>query len=419
MWYATLFLWFCGPLRIGVGMPKPPARRPRSGPARTVALLVETSNRYTRELLHGVRDYARDAGGWVVHLSEQGRGDGPPPWLQNWTGHGIIARIENAETAAAVQRKKLPVVNVSASGLAEQYPTVISDSAAVARLAAEHLLGRGFQHFGYCGDGRFAWSTNHGQNFAAHLQRAGRECSFYSSSPADFRDRAGEWAKLAGWLTSLPKPVAVMACYDIRGQQVLDACRALRLRVPDEVAVIGQHNDDLLCELCDPPLSSVIPDARRAGYEAARLLARLMAGQRVAPGVYVIAPIGVAVRRSTDVIAVENPGIAVAVRYLSDHFTEVIAVDDLARMAGMSRTRLEREFRTYFARSPYDYALQLRLRRARELLASSDLLISEVGARVGFSTPEYFSAIFKSHTGTSPKAFRRQETSRGNLRVPQ
>lgn len=394
-------------------MPKASSRRPRPGPPRTVALLVETSNRYTRELLHGVRDYARDAGGWVVHLSEQGRGDGPPPWLLNWTGHGIIARIENAETAAAVQSKKLPVVNVSASGLAEQYPTVISDSAGVAKLAADHLLERGFQHFGYCGDGRFAWSTNHGRNFAAHLQRAGRSCAFYSCAPADFRDRAGEWSKLTGWLATLPKPVAIMACYDIRGQQVLDACRALRLRVPDEVAVIGQHNDDLLCELCDPPLSSVIPDARRAGYEAARLLARIMAGQRVAAGVHAIAPIGVAVRRSTDVVAVEDPQVAVAVRFLNDHFVEAINVDELARLAGISRTRLERQFRAFFGRSPYDYALRLRLRRARELLAGSDLLISEVGARVGFSTPEYFSAAFKSHTGKSPKAFRRQEAIRG------
>jgi LacI family transcriptional regulator len=393
-------------------MPKSPARRPRAAPARTVALLVETSNRYTRELLRGVRDYARDAGGWVVHLSEQGRGDGPPPWLKTWTGHGIIARIENAETAAAVRSKKLPVVNVSASGLAEQYPTVISDSVGVARLAAEHLLERGFRHFGYCGDGRFAWSAKHGLNFAAHLKRAGRECSFYSSTPNDFGDRDGERAKLSAWLAALPKPVGVMTCYDIRGQQVLDACRALRLRVPEEVAVIGQHNDDLLCELCDPPLSSVIPDARRAGYEAARLLARLMAGQSVAPGVHPIAPIGVAVRRSSDVIAVEDPRVAVAVRFLNEHFLETIQVDALARLAGLSRTRLERQFRTLLGRSPYDYALQLRLRRARELLAGSDLLISEVGLRAGFSTPEYFSAVFKKHTGKSPKGFRRREVSK-------
>lgn len=179
---------------------------------------METSNRYTRELLHGVRDFAHAAGGWVVHLSEQGRGDGPPPWLQKWTGHGIIARIENQETAAAVRRKRLPVVNVSASGLAEHYPTIISDSAAVARLAAEHLLERGFQHFGYCGDGRFAWSANHGRNFATHLQRAGRDCLFYPSTPDDHRNRDAEWMKLTHWLRSLPKPIGVMTCYDVRGQ---------------------------------------------------------------------------------------------------------------------------------------------------------------------------------------------------------
>lgn len=133
-----------------------------------------------------------------------------------------------------------------------------------------------------------------------------------------------------------------------------------------------------------------------------------MAGQRVAAGVHAIAPVGVAVRRSTDVIAVEDPRVAVAVRFLNDHFVEGINVDELARVAGMSRTALERPFRAFFGRSPYDYALQLRLRRGRELLSSSALPIGEVALRSGFSTPEYFSAAFKRHAGQSPKAFRRK-----------
>ena len=251
-----------------------------------VALLIETSNAYARELLHGIQSYARENRHWALHLTEQGRGETPPAWLRSWRGDGMIARVETKSVAEAVRQAAVPVVNVSAAELAPEFPTVISDSAAIARLAAEHLLERGFRHFGYCGDARFAWSARHGENFVRHLADAGFECAVFDSQPADAEDWEREQRKLARWLRSLPKPAGVMACYDIRGQQVLDVCRAVGVAVPDEVAVIGQHNDELLCDLCDPPLSSVIPNARRAGYEAAALLDRMMRGERSLPKWY-------------------------------------------------------------------------------------------------------------------------------------
>ena len=129
-----------------------------------MALLIETSNAYARELLHGIQSYARENRHWALHLTEQGRGETPPAWLRSWRGDGMIARVETKSVADAVRQAAVPVVNVSAAGLAPEFPTVISDSAAIARLAAEHLLERGFRHFGYCGDGRFAWSARHGGN---------------------------------------------------------------------------------------------------------------------------------------------------------------------------------------------------------------------------------------------------------------
>jgi LacI family transcriptional regulator len=380
---------------------------PRLQPARrVVALLIETSNAFSRELLHGIRDWMRAHGSWAIHLSEQGRGNRPPSWLRSWRGDGIIARIETRRIADAVRACGAPVVSVSASGLAPEFATVISDSAGIARLAAEHLMERGLRRFGYCGDARFVWSTTHGRHFAAAVQARGFPCHVYPAAARDSADRGREQRKLAAWLKKLPKPCGVMACYDIRGQQVLDACRALGLRVPDDVAVVGQHNDELLCELCDPPLSSVVPNARRIGYEAAQTLDLLMRGRRIENPMLCIPPKGVIARQSTDLVAVDDPCLARAMRFLRAHAFEPIGVEEIARAAGMSRSLLERRFRPAFGDSPWNYVLRLRVHAARHLLLNTSLSLTEIAERTGFGTAEYFSAAFRKLTGSSPREAR-------------
>ena len=381
-------------------------RRSISRPRRIVALLVETSNAFSREVLHGVRDWMRTHGAWAIHLSEQGRGNQPPSWLRQWRGDGIIARIETPAIAKAVRACRVPVVNVSAAGLAPEFSAVISESRAIARLAAAHLLERGLRSFGYCGDARFAWSRRHGENFAAALRDAGHSCDIFPTARHDFADRKNEHAKLARWLKTLPKPAGVMACYDIRGQQVLDVCRALTLRVPEEIAVIGQHNDDLLCELCDPPLSSVIPNARRVGIEAARTLDRLMRGKRSAAVPLQIPPIGVATRASTDLVAADDPRVTAAIRFIREHTSNKMTVNDIARAAGMSRSLLERRFREVVGTSIWDHVLQLRLRSAEQLLTQTTSSIAEIAERTGFGTAEHFSATCRRLRDASPRELR-------------
>lgn len=383
-------------------MPRP-AKRVRTP---VVALLIETSNAFSRELLHGIRDWMRSNEPWTIHLSEQGRGNKPPAWLKGWQGDGIIARVETAEIARAVRRCGVPVINVSASDVASDFPTVISDSAAIANLASRHLIERGFQSFAYCGDARFAWSGRHGQHFAAACRASGARCEVFPSKGGD-----DELAAIVRWLARLPRPVGIMSCYDIRGQQVLDACRKLRLRVPDEVAVISQHNDELLCDLCQPPLTSVIPGARRAGLEAAELLDRKMRGQRVPSEIVRIPPLGVATRLSTDTVAVADPRLAIAVRYLRDHACEALQISDVARASGLSRTLLERMLRKHFGVSPYEQVLRHRMARAELLLTTTGLTIAEIAGRVGFATVEHFTTTYTRRTGASPGDRRRMRTT--------
>ena len=376
-----------------------PAKRPE------VALLVETSNAYCRDLLQGIRDYLREHGEWAMHLTELGR-SGDVPWFASWQGDGVIARIETNAMEAAVRAKGVPVVNVSGAELAPEFPSVIADGAALSRLAADHLLQRGFRHFGYCGDSRFAWAGDYGRHFAAALKRSGHACDVFDSRPGDAANWNREQRKLASWIQSLPKPAGIMACYDIRGQHVLDVCRRLGVQVPEEVAVIGQHNDELLCAFCNPPLSSVMPDARRAGFESAALLDRMMRGQRVGVKPLKIEPLGVVTRQSTDVVAVPDARLAAAVRFIRAHACEGIGVQEVLEAVPMSRTAFERRFRSHFGHAPYAEIMQVRLQQARQLLATTRLSVAEVAERAGFSSGEYLCVAFKKQSWPSPKTFR-------------
>jgi LacI family transcriptional regulator len=377
---------------------------------RKVALLIETSNAYARGLVQGVVHYVREHGAWSFQMMEQGRGDDPPAWLQHWDGDGIIARIETPRIARAVVKTGLPTVDLSAARLVTSLPWVETDDAEIARLAAEHLLERGFKHFGYCGDARFNWSVWRGDFFADRLRRAGHDFHSYRSDPAE-TDLEMENRRLTEWLRGLPKPVGIMACYDRRGQQVLDACRNAGLAVPDEVAVVGVDNDELLCELAAPPLSSVIPNTHRTGYEAAALLDRMMTGKKVAAKPHLISPLGVAARQSTDVLAIDDREIVRAVRYIREHACEGINVSDLLRAVALSRRVLEQRFQRLLGRTPHEEIMHVRLSRVQRLLAETDLPLYLIAERAGFEHVEYLSVAFKRELGKTPRQFRLEAQS--------
>ena len=380
---------------------------------RKVALVIETSNAYARDLLHGVRSWVREHGAWAMRLTEHGRGADVPGWLQDWRGDGIIARVENEAIAAALKATKLPVVDVSAALPQPRFPRVITDSRAVTQLAAAHLIERGFKHFGYCGEPRFLWAHQRAGYFKDHLRQAGFECSVFT--PANRSNRAGRMEKevlaIARWLRGLPKPVGILACYDIVGQQVLEACQFAGLAVPDAVAVLGVHNDELLCDLCDPPLTSVIPNARRAGYVAAGLLSEMMNRRRVPVEDHLVEPIGVAARQSTDVVAVRDEKVAAAIRFIREHAQANIVVGDVLRALPMSRTLLERKFKESLGCTPHEHIQNTRMERVKTFLATTTLPIAAIADRMGFEHVEYLSVAFRRATGLSPRDYRTRHRS--------
>lgn len=377
-----------------------------------MALLIETSNAYARGLMYGIVAYMREHRPWSVYLWEHSRGEQPPTWIRKWDGHGMIARIENADIARAVRRLRIPVVDVSAARLIPSLPWVETDDLAIARLAAEHLLERGFKQFGFCGDDRFNWSNGRREHFCARVLQAGYPCAVYASHPRQAANSETEIENIARWITGLPQPVGVMTCYDFRGRQVLEACRRHAVAVPEQVAVISVDNDELLCDLSDPPLSSVILNPHRTGYEAAALLDQMMAGEQVGAEPHLIAPLGVATRQSTDILAIDDPDLAAAVRYIRQHACEGISVQDLLAALPQSRRLLESRFKRLLGRTPHEEILRVRLNRVKALLADTALSLDKIAALAGFEHVEYLSTVFRQKVGMPPSKYRSQNQPR-------
>lgn len=378
-------------------------------PNRRVAVVIEASNAYARGLLTGILRHVREHEPWTVFLPEHGRGTPPLESLAKWHGDGVIARIETESTAKAVaklrQRQGIPVIDVSAARLLADVPYVETDDAAIAAVAADHFFERDFRHFAFLGDERFRWSDNRCRAFVEAVAAKRRDVAVFlhlrrKKSSAD-DDEAVE-----AWLAGLPKPVGLLACYDIRGRQAIDACRRAGIAVPDEVAVLGVDDDDVLCGLASPPLSSVMPDAIGAGRRAAELLEQLMRKEPVERTEWLLPPLGIAARQSTDVLAIDDPLVVAAVRLIREHACHGIKVADVVRALKTTRRVLENRFVKRVGHTPHEEIARVQFRRVEQLLRETQLSLVAIAARAGFKHTEYMTVAFTKRHGMPPSRWR-------------
>jgi len=385
-----------------------------------IALLVETSGGYGRNVLRGIADYSRLNGPWSFYVLPRGHEQSLPD-MKQWRGTGIIARIESKAIATAIAAARVPVVSLDAdpallaSQRAELRPgEVRTNPTTSTQLAAQHLLDRGFRSFAFVGVRDQIWSMERQHAFVRIITEEHHlPCAVFDLSE---KTRAHQYGRdqheLGVWLKSLPKPSGLMTCNDDCGREVLDAALLADVNVPDDIGVVGMDNDEVLCDLCNPPLSSIVPNARRVGYEAATLLHRLMNGERVAPQTILIDPVGIETRQSSDVTAIADRQVAAAIHFIREHAATRITVEDVLRAVPMSRTILERRFKQFLGRTPHDHILRVKMERAKELLASSDMPLAQVAERLGFDHVEYLSVSFKRMLGVTPSQFRANAQTR-------
>jgi LacI family transcriptional regulator len=376
-----------------------------------VILLIESSRASGRALLRGIADYSRHHGPWSFSWEPAGM-EKVQPLLETGDADGIILR--DVERAEEIMAYGLPTVVVGHHKT--EIPgmvNVVTDSEAIGRMAADHLLDCGFKHFAFCGYKKTSlenttWSDIRWESFCQRIRTAGFE------NPPDYeltmpgRDWSKDWRSLANWLKALPKPVGVMACNDDCGQHVMEACRLTGQTVPDLVGVVGADNDEVVCGLTDPPMSSIAINFERAGYDAAHALNGLMRQLHNVPSRIMAAATHVVARRSTDFVAAEDLHLAKALRFIRDQGRRCgVSVDEVAGFAGLSRRMLENRFRKLLGRSVMNEIRRVRTEQIARLLLETDLPVAQIADLLDFADVRHIARYFRAGKGISPLAYRK------------
>lgn len=384
---------------------------------RQVALIYDAKLPYDLKVISGIALYVQEGADFITYIEEDALKNQRLPDLRSWRGDGIIADFDDPGVADAVLRSRLPAVGFGGgygwyspdSGI----PYFFNDQSMIGQLAADHLLERGFRNFGYCGyvrDPKNLWNGERQQSFAARVASRGFPCSVYRPLHKTARDWNSVLASLGSWLRSLPKPVGVMGANDRRAHHVLEACRAYQLRVPEEVAVIGVDNDEILCQLSSPALSSIEQDAKGIGHEAAALLDRMMRGKKPRQQHIIVKPIGVVTRKSTNIFAIDDDAVIEAMRFINSHAHEGIKAADIVSALAISRSCLESHFKARMGYTLHEVIRKVQLDSARHMILETNLAIKQVAANTGFKTVQHMTSLFGKAFGLTPAKYRKQMT---------
>lgn len=384
---------------------------------RQVALIYDAKLPYDLKVISGIALYVQEGADFITYIEEDALKNQRLPDLRSWRGDGVIADFDDPGVADAVLRSRLPAVGFGGgygwyspdSGI----PYFFNDQPMIGQLAADHLLERGFRSFGYCGYVRNPtnlWNGERQQSFAARVASRGFPCSVYRPLHKTARDWNSVLASLGSWLRSLPKPVGVMGANDRRAHHVLEACRAYQLRVPEEVAVIGVDNDEMLCQLSSPALSSIEQDAKGIGHEAAALLDRMMRGQKPRQKHIMVKPIGVVMRKSTNIFAIDDDAVMKGMRFINSHAHEGIKAADIVSALAISRSSLESHFKATMGYTLHEVIRKVQLDSAQHMILETNLAIKQVAANTGFKTVQHMTSSFGKAFGLTPAKYRKQMT---------
>jgi LacI family transcriptional regulator len=379
-----------------------------------IALLIESSRAYGRDLLSGIAAYARTFGPWTFIQQERSIDDPIPMGMMNWKPDGLMVRIVNAKIGRQIRRIGIPTVDLLHENLELKFPRVIPNQEKLVQLAIDHLMHRRLRHLAYIGYCGVNFSEDRRELFLSYLKEKNYTGQVFEDGGHE--DAIGlavsehkslrQSRKLGEWLRKLPKPVGVLACNDMRAYQALVACAECGIPVPDAVSVIGVDNDPVICELSNPPLSSVDPNAKQIGYKAAALLQKMIEGQSV-PLEIQVDPAGVVSRQSTEILAVPDSDFADIVRYIREHACGGLTIEALTEHTMISRSTLDRWFVKNIGHSPSMEITRVKIERIKELLRMSNLGLKEIGQIAGFDHLETLFRVFKKFTGQTPGEYRK------------
>ena len=377
-----------------------------------VMLVFDSRDDGAAAMLRGIAHFVQQTASWRAHVEDSACATAELRWKLAEGCSGVISRNTSAALVELCAELDVPLVDLDDSPQYAGVSKIRPDNMALGAMGGECLLARGFRSFGFVGCNGHGWARERKSGFVEAVRLDGNEVSTFDLELVDERTSDRGVGVMVNWLSSLPKPLGVMACDDRRAALVLEAARLGGYQVPEEVAVIGVGNDVARCELATPPLSSVDPGAFLVGYRAAQHLAQRLGDRRVSACDLRIEPAGVVARRSTDVLAVPDRSVAAAVHYIAAHACEGLTVSEVLPHAAVSRAQLEKKFRQHLGRTPQAEIRRVQVARIRQLLADTDLPLKSIAELTGFDYMEYMRVVFRRLTGETPGSYRKRQQPR-------
>lgn len=379
-----------------------------------IILLIDFSEEYGKSLLRGISRYAREHGPWVfcrmpTFYRETIGVDGILKWARDWGADGIIGQFYNDSDIQKFRKSKIHVIAQDFKERFSQIPNITGAYHETGKMGAEYFLKKGFRSFAFYGFRNIVWSRERAEGFEDRIRKNGFQVNYFEHAKSRSREL---WyykpSSLSNWLKSLPKPVALMACDDNQGEHITEACRHAGIRIPEEVAVLGVDNDETICNLSDPPLSSIALDTERGGYEAARLMDSFIHGKVNSYEDIVIRPTQVITRHSTDIYATSDAHISAALRYIHQNLDNNIKVSNVLKQIPLSRRTLEKRFQEITGFPVYKYIYSLRIEKFAQRLLETDKTVFEIALETGFSDSKNISRQFKQIKGCTPNEYRKK-----------
>lgn len=378
-----------------------------------IILLIDFTEDYGKSLLKGITKYSKENGPWLfcrmpMHYRENLAMDQIIKFAKDWKADGIIAQFYNHADIQKLVDTKIPVIVEDFKERFSEFPNITGGYFETGQMGAKYFINKGYKNFAFYGFNDIVWSRERAEGFEDSVKNHGEKVHLFSPKKKSAREL---WyykpSSLSKWLTSLPKPVAIMTCDDERALHITEACKHSKIKIPEEVAVLGVDNDELTCNLSDPPLSSIGLGIDQGGYEAAKLMQMMIENKDQEIYDIIVKPTTIITRQSTDICATTDNQIAKALNFIHQNIENNINVEDVLKKVSISRRALEKRFLEVTGSAVYKYICQLRIRKFSDKLLESDKSISEIAIESGFNDNKNLSRLFKLINGCTPFQYRK------------
>ncbi len=377
-----------------------------------IILLLDFAEEYSKSLMKGINVYSKEFGPWIFcrmplfHRETIGM-DGILKWALDWGADGIIGQLYNDKEIQKIVDAGIPVIAQDFKERFADIPNITGAYHQTGVIGADYFIKKGFTNFAFYGFSDIVWSRERAEGFEERVSRSGHEVHYFEHKKA----RSSElWyykpSSLSRWLKSLPKPIALMSCDDNQGQHITEACRNLGIRIPEEVAVLGVDNDEMICDLSDPPLSSIALDTEKGGFEAAKLMDHMIKNGSQFHYDIIVEPLQVITRHSTDIYATNDHHIAASLKYIHQNIDKNLNVDEVVKQVPLSRRALEKRFLEITGYPIYKYIFNLRIEKFTQKLLDTDMSVFEIALDMGLNDSKNIARQFRQVKGCSPSEFR-------------